>query len=176
MRSAMPWTVVKNLAKITMPLVAGLTLFAFCPAWAEAEGDTAADPVKTYMTFHDQLPGARSLGQLSKYFSQSRWAEMSRDEKTMPAEEFAMMFQFFKKLSPEKVILTGKSVNEDVCILTLKGHSTGESAKSSTRGKVTLKNEGGAWKIEKEEWQCSQEVAAGVDRMEGEKAGGENSK
>jgi len=162
-----------KLAATYLPLVAGLTLFASCPAWAEESSEltnVSVDPVKTYMTFHDQLPRAKSLDQLHQYFSQARWAEMSKDEKTMPKEQFEMMFQFFQKLTPEKVSLVGKSLNEDVCTLSFTGHSDGDPANSSTKGKVTLKNEGGAWKIEKEEWQCSQTVAEGVDRMEAEKA------
>lgn len=140
-----------------LPLAAVLAIVCGTGVRAEeAACGSAGDPVQTYMSFHDELPKATSLDQLQKYVSQSRWEMMSKDQKTMPREEFEMMFQFFKKLSPDTVTLVGKSQQDDQCTLNLTGHTAGDPADLKTTGKVTMKIEGGAWKIEKEEWQASQ--------------------
>jgi hypothetical protein len=182
---------VSRFSGLTLPAVAFCIVSASGFLTAEAQEAALLDPAQTYMQFHDQLPTAKTLDQLSKYFSRARWAQISKDEQIMPKAQFDLTFDFFKKLSPENVSLVSQSLVGDVCILNLKSQDvpgprsngvapdatsgqaatitgTGTNTCTSTgTGTVTMRKEDGQWKIEMEEWQCSETIGAGVDKEQG---------
>jgi hypothetical protein len=181
----------RRFARLTLQAVAFTVLGSSGHFVAQAQ-EARSDPAQAYMEFHDQLPGAKTLDQMSKYFSRTRWAQMSKDEQNLPKAQFEMMFELFKKLSPQKVSLVSQSLIGDVCILTLKSQDADKTsndllsgratdptsgptnnlaptmAVSSTgTGTVTMRKEDGQWKIEMEEWQCSEIIGEGAGSTSG---------
>ena len=167
MRSVSPF------ASFTLSLAVLSLINCFPPGSAQADVSAQSDPVQTYMEFHDKLPSACKLDELSKYFSRSRWAQMSKDEQKMPKGQFDLTFALFKKLSPPKVALVSQSLIGDVCILSLKSDVGSalagllDGGSGSGTGTVTMRKEEGQWKIEMEEWQASEIIGAAEEKTTG---------
>jgi hypothetical protein len=104
------------------------------------------EPGKAYTAYLKLLAAGDMKGVLGG-FSAARSKEASADP------DFKKLFPLLKAMQPTAVKITGGAVDGNSATLL----ATGKDGDSVSSGTITLIREGGAWKIEKEDWKSRSE-------------------
>jgi len=131
----------------------------YSPVLAEgpaAEAQTAT-PTQIYLDFHEKMLAAKSIDEISPWFTKSRADQIKADKENMPAEQLKAMFGFMQELAPRKVRVIAEKIIAENCMLAVeapdyKDPLLGTNAKVETKGTIRLIRQEGVWKIEKEQW------------------------
>lgn len=126
---------------------------------------------QAYMKYHEVMLKCKSPEEIWPYLAENRVKQMQADKAKMPAQEFSFMFGMIKEMTPPKVRVLSEAMKDKTCVLTLDAPNFEDpmfkglkekldvKSKDTTTGKVTLVEEKGVWKIEKEQW-SSKSVSA----------------
>jgi hypothetical protein len=104
------------------------------------------EPGKAYMAYLKLLTAGDMKGFLGG-LSAARAKEASSDP------DFKKMFPLLQAMQPKGVKVTGGALNGNSATLL----TTGKDESQTSNGTVSMVKEGGAWKVEKEEWKSKSE-------------------
>ena len=104
------------------------------------------DPGKAYMAYLKLLAGGDMKAFLGG-ITASRAKEASSDP------DFKKLFPLLQAMQPKAVKITGGAINGNSATLL----ATGKDDNQTSNGTVTMVKEGGAWKVEKEDWKSRSE-------------------
>jgi hypothetical protein len=111
---------------------------------AVATQDPKGDPLEFYKGYLSVLSKATSLDQLLPYYSKELAQGLSKMPKEMQGNYIKMNARQLSDLKVIKQSVTASKADYEFTAKTSKG--------IETRGAATLIREGGAWKVEDEQW------------------------
>jgi hypothetical protein len=124
--------------------VTALLLAVAAPLRAQA--GKAATATEFYMQFRKAFDAAKKVEDLAPYMSASSLAQI----KATPEADRAKMFELMKMMGAlTNVKVTKETPTPAGATLTVEAL---DSDKAKTKGTITVIKEGGAWRIDKEEW------------------------
>jgi hypothetical protein len=112
------------------------------PVKVEVGGDTSA-PALTYAEYYRSVFAGNVKGILG-FLAKARVLEFDQADPKLRAMMLDML-----KTNPVQITITKATIKDATATLTVEGHN--ETATRST-AVITMVNEGGAWKVEKEKW------------------------
>jgi hypothetical protein len=163
-------------------LVACVSLSTLLSGSAQAADVSLNGPAsQAYLKFHEIMLKCKGPEEIWPYLAENRVKQMQADKAKLPAKEFAFMFDLMKSMTPPKVRILAEAMHDKSCVLTVDAPDYKDpffsgiekkldiKSKDTTTGKVTLVEENGVWKVEKEQWKStSGESAAGDSKASGD--------
>src|SRR5207237_7754442 len=98
------------------------------------------EPAKAYFAF-DKAVRAGDMAAVRRGVS-------AEQEKEMSSEDFKKMFPLMQALRAKNVKITSGTIDGDTATLL----ATGKDESGTATGTITMVRQGGAWKLQKEEW------------------------
>jgi hypothetical protein len=98
------------------------------------------EPAKAYLAF-DKSVAAGDMAAVKRGVS-------AEQAKQMSGEDFKKMFPLMQAMRSKNVKITGGTIDGNTATLL----ATGKDGKDTSNGKITMVMEGGAWKVQREEW------------------------
>lgn len=157
-------------------LVACVSLSTLYSGSAQAADVSLNGPAsQAYLKFHEIMLKCKGPEEIWPYLADNRVKQMQADKAKLPAKEFDFMFDLMKSMTPPKVRILSEAMHDKSCVLTVDAPDYKDpffsgiekkldiKSKDTTTGKVTLVEERGVWKVEKEQWKSTSAESAGGD-------------
>lgn len=163
-----------------------VALVLFSGSAGAAELGCSGPASQAYLKFHEVMLKCKGPDEIWPMLAENRVKQMQADKAKLPAEEFNFMFGLMKSMTPPKVRILSESMKDKSCVLTLDAPDYKDpffsglekkldiKSKDTTTGKVTMIEENGSWKVEKEEWKTSSRDADDSSAAQAETPGQDN--